>query len=306
MRSVADPLERKISLLMLLRDSPPLLKREIMERTNLYSGDDDAARAMFERDKRELRRVGVPIEAVITEGDAGATRYTINRKEYDLPDLELAPDEQFALAVAAGAVQLGTSWDAQAVHKLGGGYGPAPLILAEVPTLAQLPALYAAVTGRCVVEFDYKQSSRSVEPHGLFFSNGHWYLDAIEGSVRKTFRVDRIESDVKAGQDSAFERDETVRRDTLKRWDPLVGDDDDGIEARIWIDAVMAPQILRRRPEIVAEKRDDGSIVVSVRSASKYAVRSWVLGLRDHAEILGPPELRAFISDWLCSIAGEE
>ncbi|MFV1989424.1 MAG: helix-turn-helix transcriptional regulator [Acidimicrobiales bacterium] len=304
---MSDPLERKISLLMLLRDSPPLLKREIMERTNLYSGDDDdAARAMFERDKRELRRVGVPIEAVITEGDAGATRYTINRKEYDLPDLELAPDEQFALAVAAGAVQLGTSWDSQAVHKLGGGFGPAPLILAEVPTLVQLPALYAAVTGRCVVEFDYKQKSRSVEPHGLFFSNGHWYLDALEGSVRKTFRVDRIESDVKAGEESAFEQDETVRRDMYKRWDPLSSDDEDGVEAHIWIDAVMAPQILRRRPEILEERREDGSIVVSVRASSQYAVRSWVLGLRDHGEILGPPELRSFMVDWLSSIVEAE
>ncbi len=301
-----DPLERKISLLMLLRDSPPLLKREIMERTSLYSGDDDASRAMFERDKRELRRVGVPIEAVITEGDAGATRYTINRKEYDLPDLQLEPDEQFALSVAAGAVQLGTSWDAQAVQKLGGGYGPAPLVMAQVPALAQLPDLYAAVTARALVGFSYKKTSRAVEPHGLFFRHGHWYLDGVDQQVRKTFRVDRIEGEVSVGSADAFRRDIEGRADTFRRWDPLNTDDEDALEASVWIDALMAPQIKRRRPEIVAEERDDGSIVVTIRTSSPEALRSWALELRDHAEILGPPELRAFMVEWLQAIVEAE
>ena len=49
----------------------------------------------------------------------------------------------------------------------------------------------------------------------------------------------------------------------------------------------------------VVERRDDGAVVLSVRVTNRDALRSFVLGFLDHAELLGPPELRADLVSWL-------
>lgn len=285
---------------MFLLGSRPLTRRQIMERSGLYVGDGDAPRAMFERDKRELRRVGVPILTDIAEGDEGATRYTIDRSDYELPDLDLAPDEQLALSLASAAVQFGTNWDEQAMHKLGGSSSPTPLLLVAVPVLSNLPSLYSAVRDRAVASFEYSNKSRKVEPQGFLFERGHWYLDALDGEIRKTFRVDRIAGDVSVGDPNAFDLLDTKTVDAYRKWEPT--GDSEGFEAVILIDAQRAPHARRYRAATVSKENEDGSIVVTVKGSNREALRSWVLGLRDHAEILEPAELRDDIRDWLASI----
>ena len=55
----------------------------------------------------------------------------------------------------------------------------------------------------------------------------------------------------------------------------------------------------------VAERREDGSVVVRMAVTNREAFRSFVLGLLDHAEVLGPPELRADMVAWLQALAGQ-
>jgi predicted DNA-binding transcriptional regulator YafY len=52
-------------------------------------------------------------------------------------------------------------------------------------------------------------------------------------------------------------------------------------------------------PEAVAERRDDGAVVLEFPVTNREAFRSFVLGFLDHAELLGPPELRNDLIAWL-------
>ncbi len=49
----------------------------------------------------------------------------------------------------------------------------------------------------------------------------------------------------------------------------------------------------------VEEHRPDGSVVLLVPVANPEAFRSFALTLLGHAEVLGPPEARAEVVDWL-------
>jgi hypothetical protein len=44
-------------------------------------------------------------------------------------------------------------------------------------------------------------------------------------------------------------------------------------------------------------------VVFAVHCANRGAFRSWVLGLGVDAEVLGPPEVRAGLVDWLHDLA---
>ena len=46
------------------------------------------------------------------------------------------------------------------------------------------------------------------------------------------------------------------------------------------------------------------SVVLQVAVTNRAAFRSFVLGFLDHAEVLGPPALRADLVDWLRTLAG--
>jgi hypothetical protein len=67
----------------------------------------------------------------------------------------------------------------------------------------------------------------------------------------------------------------------------------------VWLDAVMAP---RAAGEIV-ERRDDGSVVVRLSVSSVPGLRSWLLGMRDHAHVLAPASVVDDIRSWLMAIA---
>ncbi|NBP73021.1 MAG: DNA-binding transcriptional regulator, partial [Alphaproteobacteria bacterium] len=74
-----------INLLALLveRSRPLTLKQIRRELGNQYSDQDEAARAAFERDKSELRKMGIPIEMVTLGGDqAGEGGYTVDRRSF--------------------------------------------------------------------------------------------------------------------------------------------------------------------------------------------------------------------------------
>jgi predicted DNA-binding transcriptional regulator YafY len=49
----------------------------------------------------------------------------------------------------------------------------------------------------------------------------------------------------------------------------------------------------------VEERRQDGSVVLAVHVTNRPAFRSFVLGFLDHAEVLGPPDLRDDMVSWL-------
>ena len=86
-----------------------------------YPESDVAARAAFERDKAELRDMGIPIEMITLGGDrAGEGAYTVDRRSYELSDLGLTDAELEALKLAAATVRIGAAHGEAALWKLGG------------------------------------------------------------------------------------------------------------------------------------------------------------------------------------------
>ena len=312
---MADRVERLTNLLALLLETvEPLSLIEIAsELGSQYPDGERARRAAFERDKSALRAIGVPIETEILAGGpySGQTRYRIDRRSYELADLELDADEMRALQVAVAATRTDSSVGQDAIWKLGGDFGAerAP-ISANLPHRPELPMIRAAVAARAPIEFSYRGVRRRLDPWGLLLRGGFWYVIGHDHQreQERTFRVDRFEggtANVLAGDPDSFERPSSFDPRSAFPADPKqIGHaSEEGIEALVEIDAVRALAVERELgEERVQDRRDDGSITVLVPASNISAFRSWVLGLLDHAEVLEPPEVREHIVAWLAEV----
>jgi hypothetical protein len=71
--------------------------------------------------------------------------------------------------------------------------------------------------------------------------------------------------------------------------------------------AVFGPQAQALRVELgddaVVAGGPPDAVTFRVPCANRDAFRSWVIGLGGHAEVLGPPEVRADVVSWLRAIA---
>jgi proteasome accessory factor B len=311
---MAEPLERLTNLLALLLETkqPLTLQQIASELAGHYPAGEAALRGAFERDKAVLRNVGVPIDQIVLGGNAaGQTAYSIDRRRYELTDLDLANDERQALQLAVAAVRSDESWGQEGLWKLGGGSErPSRAVAATVPTFASLPALREAVSSRSPVVFDYRGTSRTLDPYGLLLRDGYWYVigvDHARAEVR-TFRVDRIDGTVSVGTASSFEKPAGFDIRAVFPADPkLLGEPENQIRTAV---VRIAPS---HAPVVAAEvgdgaiiaRHDGGSIDVEVPCVNRDAFRSWVLGMADHAVVIGPPEVRADLIEWLGSIAGQ-
>lgn len=305
---MADRVERLTNLLaLLLETGQPLSLVQIAgELAGQYPESQTARRGSFERDKAALREIGVPIEQEIGAGsDAGQTRYWIDRNRYEMKGLDLTDDEMRALQVAIAATRPGSSSGQNALWKLGAGVlDQGPTVSAIVPDVADLPALREAVSSRTGVAFRYNDVDRMVDPWGLLLRAGFWYLIGFDRGrgERRTYRIDRIDGDVASfGDPGSFERPADFDpRDAFPDDPKLIGADAAVPDALVAIDAVRAGHAERELGgDRVAERRADGSLVVSVPCANQPAFRSWVLGYLEHAEVLEPESARADVIAWL-------
>jgi proteasome accessory factor B len=311
---VADRLERLTNLVaVLLETRRPLTLEEIVERVPGYPPERESYRRQFERDKATLREIGVPISLEALHAFDQETGYRIDREDYELPPLDLTDDERVALHLAVTAVRMeggagesGAGAGRDALLKLGGLEGVAAPTLAALPDVPALPALFDAYRRRAQVSFSYRGGPRRLDPYGILFRNGHWYVvgfDPDRDAIR-AFRADRIESAIEAGPGAAFERPDPFDPASALRDEPWKFGDEEPVEALVLVSAVQAGWVeADLGAQAVAERRDDGSIVVRMGVTNREAFRSFVLGLLDHAEVLAPTELRADMVAWLTALA---
>ena len=312
---MADRVERLTNLLaVLLETRSGLSLREIASALDgQYPEDEKARRQAFERDKLALREIGVPIEMEVQAGDqyAGQTRYRIDRASYELDDLDLAPDEMRALQVAVATVRTDSGVGRDALLKLGGGVGSIdrPPVSAVLPDRPELPLIRSAVASRSTVTFGYRHEQRTVEPWGVLLRGGFWYLvghDRLR-DAKRTFRVDRIEGEIAVGTPSDFERPADFDPRSAFPADPKqIGHAvDDAVEATVRVSAARAAAAERELgTDRVIARQPDGSIDVLVPATNLDAFRSWLIGLVDHAVVLGPAHVRDDIVTWLRQVAG--
>ena len=304
--------ERMLNLVALLSESTIPLTLETISNNmrGQYPEKDEARRTAFERDKKSLRKLGIPITTQTLAGsDAGKTAYSIDRAGYTLIDFALTEDELLALQQAAALVQIGTTWGKQAVQWLGGEIVDTELAGA-VNVDAQshvLPTLWSAVASLSSVSFAYHGRRREVHPYGLIARNGFWYLIAFETerAMQVTYRVDRIEDSVTVGAAGAFERPDGFDLATAYKRDPKNFAGADSEVAIVRLDRRVAPAVIREMgEEAVVARRTDGSIDVEVACGNRPAFKSWLFAMVDRAEVISPESARQEIMTDLQRMAG--
>jgi proteasome accessory factor B len=309
-------LERLLNLTAALLTAPrPLTSAEVAERVPGYplpAGGATFKRA-FERDKDSLREMGIPLVLAPVEGvEPPVEGYVIPRDQYELRDPGLEPDELAALHLAAAAVELEGLRSGSALWKLGGSPPEADPGAAEAASaaVAPLPAtpllvpLFEAVAERTPVTFAYRGEEREVEPWRLAFRRGHWYLEGFDRGrgAERQFRLDRVDGAVTPGEAGSASTTPAPARGGAPR--PWQFGEGDAVVARLLVDADQAPWAVERLgEEAVAERRPDGAVELALPVTNREAFRSFVLGFLDHAEVLGPPELRDDLTAWLRDLA---
>lgn len=220
--------ERLVNLtIALLATKRYLTKAEIFANVAGYTGDSEAKDRMFERDKDDLRSLGIAIELgtfdPLFEDEAG---YRIKPESYalqlqDLDRVEIALLAQAALhwreAALGDAAQsglrklksLGIDSDLDTVIDISATLQSTP---------EQLPELIDAVSSRTAIHFEYVNEElvsqvRHLEPYRVSNARGYWYVTGrdLDRAAMRTFRVDRISSSITLqGRAAAFEIDQSA------------------------------------------------------------------------------------------------
>ena len=302
-----DRLERVTDLvLVLLNTEQPLTLDAIAMQVPGYPEEHSARRQAFERDKRLLRDEGIPVRTQRLPG-LEQYGYLIDRDAFYLPDLALEPDEQVALHLAVAGVHLDDPSGRDALLKLGAtGLGEVRPI-ATLVTPRALIDLFEAVRTQSVASFSYRKGTRRVAPAGLWFRFGHWYLVAwdLDRDAVRTFRVDRIERRGAPRGSGWGGRPRGHRHQGLPSRRAVARPRGTTTSSRGsgWT-RIEGPRVAEEVGADRVESRDeDGSVILCLRRGGVPGLRSWILGLLDHAEILDPPSSVRELSAWLTGIA---
>jgi predicted DNA-binding transcriptional regulator YafY len=300
---MVDALERITNLVALLLEtrSPLTLEQIANELRGQYAEGESALRGAFERDKALLREIGVPLESEVLAGsDAGKTAYRIDRRRYELADLDLSADERHALQMAVAAARL--SDGDFGLLKLGAGGAVTATVVTNIPDAPALPALREAAAHRCAATFAYHGTVRELQPYALLLREGFWYVIGFDIGrlAQRTYRVDRIEGSVATGTPDSFDRPSGFDPRTAFPTDPKLIGDEPASRAVVHVDAARAASAeADLGADSVVARGADGSVEVQVPCANVDAFRSWLFGLGSHAEVLSPPDVRAAVVQWL-------
>lgn len=205
--------ERLINLtIALLATRRYLTKSEIFRTIEGYEGSPESKERMFERDKDDLRRIGIIIDVRgIDPGFEDEPGYRIHPETYSLNLGELNGSEIALLSLAAEAwrgAALGEPAQSALVklRSLGiaSDFDALPNLSPKINlTSANFVPLTSAIADRIAITFTYlsarmKEEPRNVKPFGLGSRHGHWYLVAFDNDKNdiRTFRLDRITGSV--------------------------------------------------------------------------------------------------------------
>lgn len=205
-------------LIALLSTRRFLTRRELRGIVEGYRDSTDAAfERQFERDKDELRGLGIVVETgsndAFFDDEEG---YRINRADFELPELSFTAAELSALALAGQVWQDSVAADhtARAFEALqAGGAAPDPSLVPTVrPQLsvgeADFDTVYDAVLRRVVIRFGYGGRERRLEPWRMLQRRGRWYVLGFdqERQEDRFFKLARFtEPATQTGRPGAFE-----------------------------------------------------------------------------------------------------
>ncbi len=230
--------ERLLGLVVCLLSSERYLTaRQIRDAVPGYPESFEAFKRMFERDKEELRELGIPLETGSNSPLDDEAGYRIPRQAYVLPEIRLEPDEAAVLSLAARvwrqAELAGAAAGALLKLRAAGVDAeetPQPGIEPRLQAgEAAFGPLWEAVRDRRPVSFAYRAAGRSepqqrkLEPWGVVNRHGRWYVagqDTDRGAER-VFRLSRVEGPVRfTGPAGSVTVPEGIDvRETVREWD---------------------------------------------------------------------------------------
>ncbi len=285
------------------------------------ASSDEAFDRMFERDKDDLRALGIPLETGFVdkffEDEQG---YRIKRDAFELPSIDFTADEVAVLGLAArvwrhaglaaatsdALVKLtaaGLDFDREQLEHV------QPTLAAEEPAFE---AMWQHTVNRTPVQFDYSRAgqqgatTRNVEPWGVVTAQGRWYvagLDTDRGEPRM-FRLSRIVSEVSStGAPGSFTVPEgTDLRAMSQALTPQQPDRSALVLARSG-----AAHGLRRRAEVLAADvvgpdGEPGWDRLEVPYVSESDFAGELLGYADVVVVDSPAELRVSVRDRLTAV----
>jgi proteasome accessory factor B len=321
--------ERLLNLLITLLVSRSYVTKErIRDVVEQYrDAGDEAFEKMFERDKEELRSLGIPIEVgFLDRAFEDEPGYRVERSAFELPEIDLEPEEAavvglaarvwqhagLASATSAALVKLkaaGVSVDREALNVV------QPQLTVEEPTFE---AFWDATRTRTPVRFCYRTSSspesveRRLQPWGVVSFRGRWYVVGhdIERGEPRLFRLSRVHGDVvPEGRPGSFEVPEGVDiRSLTERLAPEVRDR----RARVLVRRDSAHD-LRRHADPVPGDPVSGDPAIDVPEdwdllevgyGRTDALADELLGYGEDVVVLEPEELRSAVVQRLRSAAG--
>ncbi len=298
--------ERLLNLVIcLLASRRYVTKEQIRVAVPQYTdcASDEAFERMFERDKDDLRDMGIPLETgsndILFDDELG---YRIPKDAYALPEITFDADELAVLGLATRIWQHATLAGAAstAIRKLeaaGLDVDPEALSAVEPRIDAAEPAfgpLWRAVHDRRAVEFTYRRGSssptaRHLHPWGLVSWHGRWYVVGhdLDRDDTRVFRLSRIHGEVALGSTpNAFtvpdDVDVTASVQMLAR--PAA---ERTATIRVRPGSALP---LRRRGRVVAEDDAWATLEVGFDDAEQLAAE--VCGLGSSAVVDDPPDLR--------------
>lgn len=199
--------ERLINLTLALLSSKRFLtKTEIFSNVAGYSGSAETKERMFERDKDDLRNLGIRIEVraldPLFEDDQG---YLIDSNTFQINPNDFSQEEILLLTMAANlwhssALQHDSKAALLKIQSLDGLVTTNALLSPMVEDnedSKRLLLIFDAVQRLISLEFEYKGKVRQVNPYGIYTRRGFWYLAAKDKDLVKSFKVVRIGQQIK-------------------------------------------------------------------------------------------------------------
>ncbi|VEG40786.1 putative transcriptional regulator [Mycolicibacterium flavescens] len=323
--------ERLMNLVIALLSTRNFITAERIRQTvsgYADSASDEAFSRMFERDKNELRDLGIPLETGRVSQFDPTEGYRINREAYALPTVELTPDEAAAVAVATQlweSPELITATQGALLKLRAAGIdidaveaAPAITSTAALPGLRGseevLGILLSAIDSGQAVQFPHRPSrsdpytTRTVEPWGVITHRGRWYLVGHDRDrdATRTFRLSRIGAEVTTiGPPGAVKRPQGVDlREVVER---AVGEWPSGGQARVWI-ADGKGTALRRRAASATPQTHNGRAgeVITIDIGMFDRLAREVASYGPDAVALEPYSLRDDVVARLTAQAGQQ